>query len=131
MSTTLKRREIFIGGKWGPGTGSEYQDIVNPATGKVIAEVPNGTEEAVNTAVRPARDASDDVWFHTTPRQPDERRAWPSWTRPDYRLEFSTSSAVTASRWAPRWSATRVSRWFRSQVTSPPARSSRAMRRRR
>src|SRR5260370_17227425 len=73
MSTTLKRREMFIGGKWGPGTGREYQNIVNPATGKVIAEVPKGTEEDVNTAVRAARDAYDDVWFDTTPRERSER----------------------------------------------------------
>ncbi len=73
MSTTLKRREMFIGGKWGPGTGREYQEIVNPATGKVIAEVPKGTEEDVNTAVRAARDAYDDVWFDTTPRERSER----------------------------------------------------------
>src|SRR5260370_16559397 len=73
MSTTLKRREMFIGGKWGPGTGREYQEIVNPATGKVIAEVPKGTEEDVSTAVRAARDAYDDVWFDTTPRERSER----------------------------------------------------------
>ena len=61
MSTTLKRRDMFIGGKWGPGSGHEYQEIINPATGKVIAEVPKGTEEDVNLAVRAARDAFDDV----------------------------------------------------------------------
>jgi 1-pyrroline dehydrogenase len=73
MSTTLKRREMYIGGKWGPGSGSEYHDIVNPATGKVIAEVPRGTEEDVNVAVKAARDAFDDVWFDTTPRERSER----------------------------------------------------------
>src|SRR3989442_1845318 len=72
MSTTLKRREMFIGGKWGPGTGREYQEIVNPATGKVIAEVPKGTNEDVNLAVRAARDAYDDVWFDSTPRERSE-----------------------------------------------------------
>jgi 1-pyrroline dehydrogenase len=73
MSTTLKRRDMFIGGKWGPGSGHEYQEIINPATGKVIAEVPKGTEEDVNVAVRAARDAFDDVWFDTTPRERSER----------------------------------------------------------
>src|ERR1700726_4108420 len=72
MSTTLKRREMFIGGKWGPGSGHDYQQIVNPATGKVIAEVPKGTEEDVNVAVRAARDAFDDVWFDSTPRDRSE-----------------------------------------------------------
>src|SRR5712692_2896987 len=73
MSTTLKRREMYIGGKWGPGPGTEYHDVVNPATGKVIAEVPRGTEEDVNVAVTAARNAFDDVWFDTTPRERSER----------------------------------------------------------
>src|SRR5437588_1613781 len=73
MSTTLKSREMFIDGKWVPGTGREHQDIVNPATGKVIASVPKGTDEDVNLAVRAARDAYDDVWFDSTPRDRSER----------------------------------------------------------
>src|SRR6266853_4375007 len=72
MSTTLKSREMFIDGKWVPGTGREHQDIVNPATGKVIASVPKGTEEDVNLAVRAARDAYDDVWLDSTPRDRSE-----------------------------------------------------------
>ena len=42
MSTTLRRHEMFIDGKWTPGEGAE-QEIINPATGKVIAHVPKGT----------------------------------------------------------------------------------------
>ena len=72
MSTTLKRREMFIGGKWVPGIGHDFQEVINPATGKVIAEVPKGTEEDVNLAVRAARNAFDDVWFDTTPRERSE-----------------------------------------------------------
>src|SRR5216683_2027611 len=73
MSTTLKRREMYIGGKWGPGSGHDYQAIVNPATGMVIAEVPKGTEEDVDVAVTAARSAFDDVWYDTTPRERSER----------------------------------------------------------
>src|SRR5260370_40397656 len=73
MSTTLKRREMFIGGKWGPGSGHGYQQVVNPATGKLIAEVPKGTEEDINVAVTAARSAFDDVWYDTTPRERSER----------------------------------------------------------
>src|SRR6202165_4407790 len=72
MSTTLRRHEMFIGGRWVPGEGRDVQEIINPATGKVIAEVPKGTEEDVNLAVRAARDAYDDVWFDTTPRDRSE-----------------------------------------------------------
>src|SRR5712672_1123583 len=63
---------MFIGGRWVPGSGRDYQEIINPATGKVIAEVPKGTEEDVNLAVRAARDAFDDVWYDTTPRERSE-----------------------------------------------------------
>ncbi len=73
MSTTLKRHEMFIGGEWTPGTGGETQEIINPATGKVIAHVPKGTEQDVDRAVAAARKAYDDVWFDSTPRDRSER----------------------------------------------------------
>jgi 1-pyrroline dehydrogenase len=73
MSTTLKRHEMFIGGEWTPGTGGESQEIINPATGKVIAHVPKGTAEDVDRAVAAARKAYDEVWFDSTPRDRSER----------------------------------------------------------
>ncbi len=73
MSTTLRRQEMFIGGEWTPGAGSETQEIVNPATGKVIAHVPKGTDEDVNRAVAAARKAFDEGWSDTTPRERSER----------------------------------------------------------
>src|SRR5947209_13263529 len=72
MSTTLESRQMFIDGKWVPGSGRDHQAVVNPATGKVIASVPKGTNEDVNLAVRAARDAYDDVWFDSTPRERSE-----------------------------------------------------------
>jgi 1-pyrroline dehydrogenase len=73
MSTTLKRHEMFIGGEWTPGTGGKPQEIINPATGKVIAHVPKGTEQDVDRAVAAARKAYDEVWFDSTPRDRSER----------------------------------------------------------
>src|SRR4030081_1142706 len=73
MRITLVGREMFFGDKWVPGVGSDHQEIVNPATGKVIAEVPKGTEEDVNRAVAAAHDADEDVWFDSTPRDRSER----------------------------------------------------------
>ena len=73
MSTTLRRHEMFIGGKWTPGTGGGDQEVVNPATGKVIAHVPKGTEEDVNRAVAAARKAFDEGWSDSTPRERSER----------------------------------------------------------
>src|SRR5437763_4575684 len=73
MSTTLRRHELFIGGEWTPGAGGGAQEIVNPATGKVIAHVPKGTEDDVNRAVAAARKAFDEGWSDSTPRDRSER----------------------------------------------------------
>jgi 1-pyrroline dehydrogenase len=73
MKTAIERREMFIGGEWHPGSGGELQDIVNPATGQVIAQVPKGTVGDVDKAVAAARKAYDEVWFDSTPRDRSER----------------------------------------------------------
>jgi len=73
MSTTLRRHQMFIGGKWANSSGDEVQEIINPANGKVIAEVPKGTAEDVDKAVKAARKAYDDTWFDSTPRDRSER----------------------------------------------------------
>ena len=72
MSTTLKRHQMFIGGKWSDSSGGDDQEIINPATGKVIAHVPKGTAEDVDHAVAAAKKAYDEVWFDTTPRERSE-----------------------------------------------------------
>ena len=73
MSTTLRRHEMFIGGHWTSGSGVGEQQVINPATGKVIAHVPKGTEEDVNRAVAAARKAFDGGWSDSTPRERSER----------------------------------------------------------
>src|SRR6202035_223336 len=56
---------------WVDGSGSESQEVVNPATGEVIAEVPKGTEADVDRAVRAAGKAYAD-WFETVPKERSE-----------------------------------------------------------
>ena len=68
-----KRHQMFIGGEWVDGTGGDVQEIINPATGEVIATVPKGTAEDVDRAVAAARKAYDEVWFDSTPRERSER----------------------------------------------------------
>src|SRR6059058_3920633 len=72
MSTTLRKHEMFIGGVWTPSSGGDAQEVVNPATGKIIAHVPKGTAEDVDRAVAAARKAFDEVWFDSTPRERSE-----------------------------------------------------------
>src|ERR1700687_5397505 len=70
-TTAVKRRQMFIGGEWVDGSGSESQQVINPATGEVIAEVPKGTEADVDRAVAAARKAYID-WFETVPKERSE-----------------------------------------------------------
>jgi 1-pyrroline dehydrogenase len=72
MSTTLKRHQMFVGGKWVDSSGGDDQEIINPANGKVIAHVPKGTADDVDRAVTAARKAYDEVWFDSTPRERSE-----------------------------------------------------------
>ena len=74
MSTTLKRHQLFIGGKWSDSSGGEDQEIINPATGKVIAHVPKGTAEDVDRAGEAATKSYDEVGFDTAPGEPSETR---------------------------------------------------------
>ena len=67
MGADVQKREMFIGGEWVPSASGETQDILNPATGGVIAAVPKGSQEDVDRAVAAARKAFDEVWFDTTP----------------------------------------------------------------
>src|SRR3989441_414520 len=71
MATAVKRREMFIGGQWVAGSGSEGQPVINPATGETIAEVPKGTEADVARAVRAARAAYVE-WLETVPKERSE-----------------------------------------------------------
>src|SRR4029079_17554944 len=59
----------FIGGEWVESTGDGVLQVTSPATGEILAEVPNATAEDVNRAVEAAKKAFNDVWFDSTPRE--------------------------------------------------------------
>jgi len=52
-------RKMWIGGKRVAARGNATRDVVNPATGAVIARVPEATADDVGDAVRAARKAFD------------------------------------------------------------------------
>jgi malonate-semialdehyde dehydrogenase (acetylating)/methylmalonate-semialdehyde dehydrogenase len=56
----------YIGGDWVASQSSEIQDVHNPATGEVIAQVPLSTVEEVNQAVTAAKEAFQE-WRETPP----------------------------------------------------------------
>jgi acyl-CoA reductase-like NAD-dependent aldehyde dehydrogenase len=68
MSVAIARYENLIGGEWVDAVEGGTEQIVNPATGDVIAEVPRGTEADVERAVKAAKDALP-AWLETTPAE--------------------------------------------------------------
>lgn len=51
---TLKN---FVGGKWVSSTTEKYEDVINPATGEIMASVPLSTREELDEAVKVASKA--------------------------------------------------------------------------
>ena len=67
MSTTVTSYKNLVGGEWVDAVEGEAMEVLNPATGEVIAEVPRGTEADVERAVDGARKALPD-WLEKTPK---------------------------------------------------------------
>lgn len=60
---------LFINGQWAPASSQETFDVLNPATGQLVAKVAKGTEEDVNRAVQAAREAFDNTdWKNMRPK---------------------------------------------------------------
>ena len=56
MSVSVTQHKMFVGGEWVESSSGETMEVLNPATGEVIAEVPRGTAEDVERAVDAARE---------------------------------------------------------------------------
>jgi aminobutyraldehyde dehydrogenase len=66
MSVTTSTYENFVGGEWVGAVEGETMEVLNPATGETIAEVPRGTQADVDRAVEAAKKALPE-WLETTP----------------------------------------------------------------
>jgi len=66
MSVTVSQHKNFVGGKWVDAVDGGTMEVLNPATGDVIAEVPRGTQADVGRAVEAAKEALPE-WLETTP----------------------------------------------------------------
>ena len=71
MSVAVSQHKNYIGGNWVDSAGGETMEVVNPATGEAIAEVPASTAEDADRAVQAAKDALPE-WLDTTPRERSE-----------------------------------------------------------
>jgi 1-pyrroline dehydrogenase len=68
VSTTVSKHQNLIGGEWVDSAAGETMEVLNPATGDVIAEVPQATAEDVDRAVQAAKKALPE-WLETTPAE--------------------------------------------------------------
>jgi 1-pyrroline dehydrogenase len=66
MGVTVSQYKNFVGGKWVDAVDGGTMEVVNPATGETIAEVPRGTQGDVDRAVEAAGAALPE-WLETTP----------------------------------------------------------------
>jgi aminobutyraldehyde dehydrogenase len=65
---TLTARKIFVGGKWTDAAEGGTMEVLNPATGETIAEVPACTADDVDAAVEAASRALPE-WLDSTPAE--------------------------------------------------------------
>ena len=66
MSVAVSQQKNFVGGEWVDAVEGGTAEILNPATGETIAEVPSGTQADVDRAVEAAKNAFPE-WLETTP----------------------------------------------------------------
>src|ERR671932_1087969 len=71
MSVTVSQQKNFVGGEWVDAVDGATMEVLNPATGETIAEVPRGTAEDVDRAVEAAKGALPE-WLETTPQERSE-----------------------------------------------------------
>jgi 1-pyrroline dehydrogenase len=71
MSATTTAYECFIGGEWSSAASGETMEVINPATGAVIGEVPSCGAEDVDRAVEAAGKAFE-TWRDATPKERSE-----------------------------------------------------------
>jgi 1-pyrroline dehydrogenase len=66
MSVTVSSYKNVVGGEWVDSASGETMEVLNPATGEAIAEVPRGSADDVARAVEAAKKALPE-WLETTP----------------------------------------------------------------
>jgi betaine-aldehyde dehydrogenase len=61
-------KRMFINGEWVKSESGKYFDVRNPATGDVIAKVPEASESDVSAAIDAAKESFDEgVWSRISP----------------------------------------------------------------
>jgi aminobutyraldehyde dehydrogenase len=68
MSVTTSTYENFVGGEWVGAVEGGTMEVLNPATGETVSEVPRGTQADVDRAVEAAKKALPE-WLESTPAE--------------------------------------------------------------
>jgi 1-pyrroline dehydrogenase len=71
VSATTTTYKNFVGGEWVDAASGETMEVINPATGETIAEVPRCSAEDVDRAVEAANKALPG-WLDSTPKERSE-----------------------------------------------------------
>jgi 1-pyrroline dehydrogenase len=71
MGVTVSQHKNFVGGEWVEAVDGGTMEVLNPATGETIAEVPRGTQADVDRAVEAAKRALPE-WLKTPPAERSE-----------------------------------------------------------
>ena len=67
--TILPKYELFINNEWVKPSSKKYFKTTNPANEEVLSEIAWANDADVDLAVKAARNAYNDVWSKTTPKE--------------------------------------------------------------
>jgi acyl-CoA reductase-like NAD-dependent aldehyde dehydrogenase len=71
MSATKTAYKNLVGGEWVDSASGETMEVINPATGETIADVPKCSADDVDRAVAAAKKALPE-WLDATPKDRSE-----------------------------------------------------------
>ena len=108
----------MIGGEFVDPAEGKTEDVINPATGEVIAHSPLSTEEDVDRAVEAARKAFE-TWQYTTPSERQELLLKLADAFQERAEEITDWRRGTPASRGRRCSTRRSRRWWTSSASSP------------
>ncbi len=78
MSISVAQQKMFVDGEFVDAGSGETMEVLNPATGEVIAEVPRAGEKDVDRAVA----AAERAWLTWREKTPKDRMELPPRSSP-------------------------------------------------
>jgi len=98
MSATKTEYKAFIGGEWADSVSGETMEVINPATGDVIAEVPRCNAADVDARSEAAKQALPTGSTRRRRTAPSCSTSWLTCSNRTPRSSLSSSRSTSASR---------------------------------